>query len=124
MLDNVMNEEQLRNKLWNLANQEFDSFKEIQLKESKETIFDGAYKIAIMSDFLDMCDPENSSLSLEQVKALIKEKYPVQTLYNFYMKTDAGGIDDLYEAVWYDLADLVSKNNDRNKQKNNTKLER
>lgn len=119
-----MNEKQLRNKLWDHASKEFDSFKDIQLKESKENIFDSAYKIATMSDFLDMCDPENSSLSLEQVKALTKEKYPVQTLYNFYMKTDAGGINDLYDAVWYDLTNLVSKNNEKNKQKNNTKLER
>ena len=33
------------------------------------------------------------------------------------MKSDAGSISDLYEAVWYSLADLANRN-DNNKNKN------
>lgn len=110
-----MNEETLRNKLWDKVSKEFDEFKIEQLKESKETIFDNAYKISTLSDFVDMCDPDNGCLNIKEVKALLKEKYPAHTLYNFYMKTDAGSISDLYESIWYRLNDLVDRNNLKNR---------
>ena len=60
----------------------------------------------------------NGCLKINEVKALIKEKYPAHTLYNFYMKSEAGGISDLYESIWYRLNDLASRNN-INKNKDN-----
>ena len=51
----------------------------------------------------------------------IKEKYPAHTLYNFYRKSDAGGISDLYESIWYRLNDLANRNNNI---KNKNYLER
>ena len=94
-----MSEEKLRNKLWDIVNKEFNDFKNEQLQNSKEEIFENAYKISTLSDFVDMCDPECGCLKIDEVKALIKEKYPAHTLYNFYMKSDAGGISDLYESI-------------------------
>ncbi len=111
------NEKTLREKLWKKASKEFDDLKNDILKESKETIFDSAYKISTLNDFTDMCDPECGCLSIESVKALLKEKYPVHTLYNFYQKTDAGSISDLFEAVWYQLSELESKNNTKKQNK-------
>ena len=105
-----MNETKIRNIAWDKASKEFDAFKNSLLKESKETIFDNAYKISMLSDFTDMFDPDNGCLSLEELKALLKEEHPVHTLYNYYMKSDAGGISDLYEAIWYRLNDLVEHN--------------
>ena len=105
----IMSEEKLRNKLWDIVNKEFNEFKLKQLENS--------FKISTFSDFVDMCEPECGCLKINEVKALLKEKYPVHTLYNFYMKSDAGSISDLYEAVWYSLADLANRN-DNNKNKN------
>ena len=82
-----MNEDKLRNQLWDIVSREFDEFKKEQLQNSKEEIFE-------------------------------KEKYPAHTLYNFYMKSDAGGINDLYESIWYRLNDLADRNN-TNKTKDN-----
>ena len=110
-----MNETLLRNKLWDKVSKEFEEFKKEQLNESKETIFDNAFKISTISDFVDMCDPECGCLNVNEVKALLKEKYPAHTLYNFYMKTDAGGISDLHETIWFRLNDLVDRNNLKNK---------
>ena len=110
-----MNEITLREKLWDKVSKEFDDFKKEQLNESKETIFENAFKISTLNDFVDMCDPDCGCLNIGEVKALLKEKYPAHTLYNFYMKTDAGGISDLYESIWYRLKDLVDRNNLKNK---------
>jgi len=110
-----MNESDLRNRLWDIVSKEFDDFKNEMLKDSKETIFDNAYRIATLSDFVDMCDPECGCLNIDEVKALLKEKYPANTLYNFYMKTDAGSISELHESIWYRLNDLVERNNHKNK---------
>ena len=110
-----MNEITLREKLWDKVSKEFDDFKKEQLNESKETIFENAFKISTLNDFVDMCDPDCGCLNIDEVKALLKEKYPAHTLYNFYMKTDAGGISDLYESIWYRLKDLVDRNNLKNK---------
>lgn len=119
-----MIEQELRNKLWEKASKEFETFKTELLKESKEELFDSAYKITTMNDFTDMCDPNCGCLSLDEVKALLKEKYPVYTMYSFYQKTDAGGISDLYEAIWYDLSELISQNQENRKSKNITRNER
>lgn len=118
-----MDEQEIRKKLWEKASKEFDNFKNEQLKKSKEIIFEDAYKIAIMSDFTLMCEPDCSCLSVNSVKALLKEKYPVQTLYDFYQKTDAGGIGDLYESIWYQLSELQEKNN-KQISKNSNRNER
>lgn len=116
-----MSEEQLRNKLCEKASKEFELFKDEILKGSKETIFDAAYKITTMNDFADMCDPNCGCLSIDEVKVLLKEKYPVHTLYNFYQNTDAGGISDLHESIWYDLSELISKNIEKQKIRNSEK---
>lgn len=110
-----MNEQKLRNMLWDKVSKEFDEFKQEQLKESKEAIFENAFKITTLSDFVDMCDPDCGCLKIDEVRALLKEKCPAHTLYNYYMKTDAGGISDLYESIWYRLNDLVERNNTKNK---------
>ena len=119
-----MSEQRIREKFWEQVTKEFDDFKKEQLKKSKEDIFNNAYEIAILSEFLLMCDPVYSHLSLEEVKTLMKEKYPVHTLYNFYMKTDDGGIGELYESIWYQLSLLHEKNNKNQQLKNNSNLER
>ncbi len=116
-----MNEQEYRNLLWEKASKEFEDFKQEQLNESKETIFDNAYKISMLSDFTDMCDPDCGCLSLDSVKALLKEKNPVFTLYNFYQKTDSGSISDLYESIWYQLSELVSRNNEKQNVKQQSK---
>ena len=40
-----MNEDKLRNQLWDIVSKEFDEFKKEQLQNSKEEIFENAYKI-------------------------------------------------------------------------------
>ena len=77
-----MNEDKLRNQLWDIVSREFDEFKKEQLQKSKEEIFENAYKISTLSDFVDMCDPECGCLKINEVKALIKEKYPAHALFH------------------------------------------
>lgn len=113
-----MNEKAIRNRLWKQVNREFEEFKKDQLNKDKEEIFDNAYKIAVFSDLVDMCDSSYGCLTINDVKALLKERYPVHTLYNYYMKSDVGGISDLYEAIWYRLDKLQEKNLRIAKQKN------
>ena len=45
-----MSEEKLRNKLWDIVNKEFNDFKNEQLQNSKEEIFENAFKISTLSE--------------------------------------------------------------------------
>lgn len=114
-------ENKLRQQLWKKASKELEEFKNEQLNESKESIFDNAYKIALLNDFTDMFDPNYGCFSLDEVKALLKEEYPVHVLYNYYMDTDVGGIDDLYEAIWYQLSNDVKAFKEEEKFKKHDK---
>lgn len=116
-----MSEQKYRDLLWKKASKEFEDFKKEQLNESKKIIFDNAYKISMLSDFTDMCDPDCGCLSLDEVKALLKEDYPVHTLYNYYMDTDEGSISDLYEAIWYQLSNDVKVYKEEQKSKKQNK---
>lgn len=119
-----MNDTLLRKKLWDKVLKEFENFKEKQLSENKEDIFKNAFEISKISDFTDMCDPEMEIFKIEEVKALLKEKYPVHALFYEYMKGDGGeSYGDLYDSVWYKLNSLVDENKKQN-NKNNKEIER
>lgn len=111
-----MQEEKLRKELWSKASLEFEKFKKEELSKTKEEIFNNAFKITMISDFTDMCDPYCGCLKIEEVKVLLKENYPIHTLYNYYMKTDAGGINDLYDSIMYRLNELIENNKLSEKQ--------
>ena len=70
-----MLEDKLRNELWKKATDEFENFKKEQLYKSKEDIFNNSFEISKLSDFTDMCDPDYGCLKINEVKALLKEKY-------------------------------------------------
>lgn len=108
-----MNEEYYRKKLWNKVSKEFEDFKEKQLGLSKDEIFNNSYTISTLSDFVDMCEPDMGIFSLDEIKALLKEKYPVHTLYYEYMDSDAGSYREKYDAVWYKLSNLVKQNKEQ-----------
>jgi len=112
-----MLEDKLRNELWKKATDEFENFKKEQLYKSKEDIFNNSFEISKLSDFTDMCDPDYGCLKINEVKALLKEKYPVHTLYNFYMKSEDGGISDLYESIYFRLNNLVTANMNKEKER-------
>lgn len=113
-----MNEEYYRKKLWNKVSKEFEDFKEEQLGLSKEEIFNNAFRISTLSDFVDMCEPEMGIFSLDEVKVLLKEEYPAHTLYYEYMDSDAGSYSEKYDAVWYKLSALIDKSKEQiNKNK-------
>ncbi len=119
-----INEKTIREKLWKKATQEFENFKKELLKESKEVIFESAYKIATLENFSDMCEPDCNCLSIKEVKTLLNEKHPIHTLYNFYMDTDSGTVSDLYESIWYRLSELVTQKNEKQKSKKQKDYER
>lgn len=114
-------ERKIREELWKKASKELEEYKNELLKESKEHIYEDAYSIAVMKDFTLMCEPSCKKLSLNEVKVLLKEEYPVNILYNYYMDTDAGSINDLYEAVWYQLSQDVKTLQEEQKLKKQNK---
>lgn len=77
-----------------------------------------------MTYFTEMCEPNSGCFTLDQIKALLNEKYPINTLYDYYIKSDDGGYDDLYEAVNYRLEALVSRNNEEQNKKSMDKSAR
>ncbi len=116
-----MKEQKYRELLWKKASKEFDDFKNKMLNEKKEAIFITAYRISILNDFTNMCDRYCNCLSLDEVKALLKKDYPVHTLYSYYMKSEAGSVDDMHEAIWYQLSNDVKALKEEQKSKKQDK---
>lgn len=92
-----------RTKLWNKVNEEYDIFKNELLQQSKNDIFENAYKIAIYDNCIDLCDPDLEILSEEQVNILLDKSQPIDLLYNLYLKSESGGTMEFYDSIWYRL---------------------
>lgn len=91
-----MNENIYRKRFKEKVTKEFNDFKSEQLKLSKEAIFENAFKIScyyeIFSAYLI-----DENLNIDDIKKLLKEKCPIQTLYNYYLKTDLENINEIYD---------------------------
>ncbi len=81
-----MNETDYNDLLYEKMQQEYDAFIAGLKLMSNEQVIDSAYEKVIKSDILIEC--ENGRLDQKEAKALYLEKYPLDRIYQDWLKSD------------------------------------
>lgn len=91
----------LRDKLWEKASKEQSEYMADLQKMTPEQIIESCYETVMREDILLTFEYECNSpqLSDEQVKALLKMKYPIDACYNAWQKSDVTYMDRIQETV-------------------------
>ena len=82
-----MNNEQLREKLYSRMNSELAEFERELLQKSQQQILDRSYEYISKRNIVTEIE-YGRNLSNEQLKAMLKLKAPLETLYDEWLSTD------------------------------------
>lgn len=104
----------LRQKLYDRVSEELEAFKAELLDKSPQDIIENAYAIVIREDIVSEIEC-GGQYSDEQYKALLRLKYPLDTLYNEWMDTDCSQMEMIREVI-YDFSKEEAERH-REKQK-------
>lgn len=115
-------EEKIRQELYAKLEKEYNNFIDEIKTLPPEKIIDKSYEKVMKEETLSMFYPESKMFDMEEIKALNKEKNPLEYLYQGWM--DSGlNLNQLYEDNVRDsLYDLVEEQ--RQKLKENRKKDK
>ena len=115
--ENMNNKEQdiLLDKLYDLiGNEQTELRNELRLL-SPDEIVSRAYEITTKEDIAMMLECEE--LDISQLKVLVKEKYPIDSIYRVWLKRDYSHMEYLRETMIYHLKkEIEREKNTRNER--------
>jgi len=115
-------EDKIRQELYDKLENEYNNFIDELKTLPPEKIIDKSYEKVMKEETLSMFIPESKMFDMEELKALNKEKNPLEYLYQGWMNSDLN-INQLYEDNVRDsLYDLVEEQ--KNKAKENRKKDK
>ncbi len=85
-----MNEMDIRKKLYEKMQNEYNDFIEEMKNNEPQFIVNNAYQIVIKEELVAMFYPESEQYDIDEIKALNKTKNPLEELYQGWMDSDAG----------------------------------
>lgn len=85
-----MNEMDIRKKLYEKMQREYNDFIEEMKNNEPQFIVNNAYQIVIKEELVAMFYPESEQYDIDEIKALNKTKNPLEELYQGWMDSDAG----------------------------------
>ncbi|MBQ9854015.1 MAG: DUF3848 domain-containing protein [Bacilli bacterium] len=85
-----MNEMDIRKKLYEKMQNEYNDFIEEMKNNEPQFIVNNAYQIVIKEELVSMFYPESEQYDIDEIKALNKTKNPLEELYQGWMDSDAG----------------------------------
>ena len=107
-----MNNEQLREKLYSRMNSELAEFEIELLQKSPQQILDRSYEYISKRNIVTEIE-YGRNLSNEQLKAMLKLKAPLETLYDEWLSTDCSESQMIREFIY----DFSKKEAERIKEK-------
>lgn len=108
-----MNNEQLNASLFNKLNSELQDFIHELQTSSPETIISQAYELVIKEDIVIAFECEN--IDSAKCRALLKEKNPLQKLYEEWEHTESSHMQEIRDVIDTHASELVAKSK-RNKE--------
>ena len=116
----------LRDKLWEKASKEQSEYMAELQKMTPEQIIERCYETVMREDILLTFEYEcnDPKLTDEQIKALLKMKYPVDACYNAWQKSDVTYMDRIQETVDNFSEKESKKEKENNKAKKKLEPER
>lgn len=113
-------EEEIRQELYDKLEKEYQSFIEEIKTLPPEKIIDKSYEKVMKEETLSMFYPESKMFDMEEIKALNKEKNPLEYLYQGWLDSDLN-LNQLYEDnvrdSLYDLAEEQRQKSKENRKK-------
>lgn len=109
-----MNENEIRNKLYERMQKEYNDFINNLKEASPKEIIDSSYQITMKEELVSMFYPECNDFSIEEIKTLNKTKKPLEELYQGWMDCEYG-INSVLKDSAYDTIEFIQK---EQKQKN------
>ena len=113
----MQNEQELRDLLYEKMCNEQENFIEKLKHSTPEKIIEAAYEKVMRDDILILLEPENETLSHEQVKALSKLDSPLSACYNEWLGNDCSYMDMLRDTVTDFAEGLAEKAEQQKAQK-------
>ena len=107
----------MREKLYEKISKEYEAYINNLKKETPTYIIDKSYETTIKEEITYLFDPNSRYFSDEQIKKLNKCEYPLDTLYDDWLKNDLGINDDIRESVNEYLSTLTYERKNKNKNK-------
>ena len=107
-----MNNEQLREKLYSRMNSELAEFERELLQKSPQQILDRSYEYISKRNIVTEIEYDRN-LSNEQLKAMLKLKAPLETLYDEWLSTDCSDSQMIRDVIY----DFSSEEAERIKDK-------
>ena len=107
-----MNNEQLREKLYSRMNSELAEFERELLQKSPQQILDRSYEYISKRNIVTEIEYDRN-LSNEQLKAMLKLKAPLETLYDEWLSTDCSDSQTIRDVIY----DFSSEEAERIKEK-------
>lgn len=116
----------IREQLWEKASKEQSEYTAELQKLTPEQIIEKCYETVMREDILLTFEYECNSpqLSNEQVKALLKMKYPIDACYNAWQKSDVTYMDRIQETVDKFSEKEAKKESEKQKNKKRHEPER
>lgn len=108
-----MNEKQLREKLYEKLNKDWNSFIKSVKSKKPEDIIKDAYQIAIKEELLSMFYPEFEQYDIEEIKVLCKAEYPLEELYQGWLDSDCGINSVLEDSISNTIEELAKEQRER-----------
>lgn len=92
-----MTNSELNEILYNKMCNEFKEFENKLLEKDSREVLESAYGYIIRKDIL--CAIEENNLTDKKCKALLTEKYPLESIYNYWLDSDFSYMDEIRNAI-------------------------
>lgn len=100
--------------LYEKVQQEYDAFIAGLKLMSNEQVLDSAYEKVIKSDILIEC--ENGRLDQKEAKALYLEKYPLDRIYQDWLKSDFSYMDMIRDTIDDSAKDAIKERREKHRE--------
>jgi hypothetical protein len=104
-----MDEEKIREEVYNNLQKEYDDFIENLKSQTPDEIISHSYEKVIKEELISMFYPESDKFDINDIRALRKNKNSLEELYQGWMDAD-GGIHQILEDSVNDTIDFIKKN--------------
>lgn len=112
-----MNEMDIRKKLYEKMQKEYNDFIEEMKNNEPQFIVNNAYQIVIKEELVAMFYPESEQYDIDEIKALNKTKNPLEELYQGWMDSDAGLHSVLEDNVFDTIEEIQKEQREKKKDR-------
>lgn len=102
-----MTSEELNIQLYNKLNTELQEYIASLKSSTPELVIEQAYELVIKEDIV--MSLENEDIEPKRCRALLKEKHPLQKLYDAWEKSESNHMNEIRDVIAYHADDVIKQ---------------